>query len=85
MQTAFYPITGGQDIITMNGEPWKHCRSVFNPGFQPSYLVSQVPGIVQEVMVYREILYERCREQKLFQLDPITLNLTMDVIARATL
>jgi cytochrome P450 len=29
----FYPITGGPDLIFINGELWKKSRSVFNPSF----------------------------------------------------
>ena len=81
----FYPITGGPDLIFMNGEQWKKSRSVFNPGFNPRYLVSQVPAIVEEVVTFQEILREASQSGKIFQLDPVTLNLTLDVIARITL
>ena len=81
----FYPITGGQDLIFMNGEQWKKSRSVFNPGFNPRYLVSQVPAIVEEVVTFKAILRNAAQQGVVFQLDPVTLNLTLDVIARITL
>ena len=81
----FRPVTGGADLIFMNGEQWKKGRSVFNPGFNPKYLISQVPAIVEEVVTFQSILRNACQEAQVFQLDPVTLNLTLDVIARITL
>ena len=81
----FYPVTGGPDLILMNGETWKKGRSVFNPGFNPSYLVSQVPAIVEEIVTFQHILRAASHHGHTFQLDPVTLNLTLDVIARITL
>ncbi|KAL8732667.1 MAG: hypothetical protein Q9166_002643 [cf. Caloplaca sp. 2 TL-2023] len=81
----FRPITGGQDLIFMNGETWKKGRSVFNPGFNPSHLISQVPAIVEEVITFKDILQTFYQKGRAFQLDPVTLNLTLDVIARITL
>lgn len=81
----FYPITGGPDLIFMNGEQWKRSRNIFNPGFNPSYLVSQVPAIVEEMITFKETLRNACQKGEVFQLDRVTLNLTLDVIARITL
>ena len=81
----FYPITGGPDLIFMNGEQWKKSRSIFNPGFNPGYLVSQVPAIIEEVVTFTCILRDRCKRGEMFQMDPVTLNMTLDVISRLTL
>ena len=85
LMDLFYPITGGPDLIFTNGEQWKKSRGVFNPGFNPSYLVSQLPAIVEEVAIFKTILQDASQQEKAFQLDPVTLNLTLDVIARITL
>ena len=81
----FYPVTGGPDLIFMNGEQWKTSRSLFNPGFNPAYLVSQVPAIVEEVVTFTKILRDHYGQGQMFQLDPVTLNMTLDVISRLTL
>ena len=80
----FRPITGGDTLVFMNGEEWKKSRSIFNPGFGPSYLVTQVPAVVEEVIIF-ETLRNACQQEKIFQLDPVTLNLTLDVITRISL
>lgn len=69
----------------MNGEQWKTSRSIFNPGFNPAYLVSQVPAIVEEVVTFTKILRDHYGQGQMFQLDPVTLNMTLDVISRLTL
>ena len=81
----FYPITGGPDIIFMNGEQWRKSRQVFNPGFAPGYLLRQVPAIVEEVVIFQNALREHSKSCRIVQLDPITLDLTLDVIVRITL
>ena len=81
----FRPITGGNTLVFMNDEEWKKSRSIFNPGFSPNYLATQIPAIVEEVISFKETLREACQQGKIFQLDPVTLNLTLDVIVRTTL
>ena len=59
--------------------------SIFDPGFNPAYLVSQVPAIVEEVFTFTKILRDRYGQGQVFRLDPVTLNMTLDVISRLTL
>ena len=81
----FLPITGGANLFTMPEEQWKSWRAIFNPGFSTSYILEQVPNLVEEVSVYCEILREHARKQDIFSLDETTLNLTMDIIGTVTL
>lgn len=81
----FYPVTGGPDLIFMNGEEWKKSRSILNPGFNPAYLVSQIPAIVEEIVTFTKILRDHYGQGQVYQLDPVTLNMTLDVISRLTL
>ena len=81
----FDPIIGGPNMFTLEGEQWKVWRTIFNPGFNPTYLSSVIPAIVEETMTYCEILREHCHKGDVFQLDPMTINLTLDVIGRVTL
>lgn len=85
LMDVFHPITGGPDLIFMNGEQWKRSRSIFNPAFNPSYLVGRVPAIVEEVVTFKEKLRNFCQTGEMIQLDPVTLDLTLDVIVRITL
>ena len=79
------PITGQSDLITMEGEQWKVWRNTFNPGFSAAHMMSLVPSILEETLVFRDILRERALKGEVFPLTETTTNLTMDVIGRVTL
>ena len=81
----FLPITGGANLFTMPEEQWKPWREIFNPGFSANYILEQLSHIVQEVLVYCDILREHARHGDIFSLDETTLNLTMDIIGAVTL
>lgn len=40
------PLTGEYDLVTMEGELWKTWRSIYNPGFSSSHLMTLVPDIM---------------------------------------
>ena len=85
LRSFLYPLTGGDDLVSMEGETWKHWRSIFNPGFSAGHLMTLVPGIMKDVLTFCAILREHAEKKDLFQLDYITIKLTMDVIGRVTL
>ena len=85
LRSFLYPLTGGNDLVTMEKDVWKHWRGIFNPGFSAGHLMTLVPGIMKDVLTFREILREHAERNELFQLDLITLKLTVDVIGRVTL
>ena len=78
-------INGGPSLQTMHGATWKEWRSLLNPGFAPSYMTRQASALVDEVMVFCELLQDRAKRGDMFQLEEYTLRLTFDVIARITL
>ncbi|KAL4944987.1 hypothetical protein BDV06DRAFT_209855 [Aspergillus oleicola] len=78
-------ITGGPSLISMHGETWKRWRALFNPGFNPAYLIGLAPGIVDEVELFCERLRIKARESKIFLLEELTLRLTVDTICAVAL
>ncbi|RMJ28726.1 Cytochrome P450 [Aspergillus sp. HF37] len=78
-------ITGGPSLISMHGETWKQWRSLFNPGFNPAYLIGLAPAIADNVAVFCEQLRKRACEKELFRLEPLTLKLTVDTICSVAL
>lgn len=62
------PVTGGPNLISMNGDEWKFWRSMFNPGFSPGAMLNSVPHIVDSVLVFREKLFQMVRKG-MFSLD----------------
>lgn len=84
MQKGMHRITGGPDILSMNGPEWKFWRSMFNPGFSKASMKAQVGTIVDSVELYCQNLQERAGGG-LFLLGDLTAKLTMDVIVKITL
>lgn len=81
----FLSITGGPNLFTMPEEQWKPWREIFHSGFSASYILEQVPHIVQEVLVYCEILRQHARKGDIFSLDETSLRLAMNIIGTVTL
>ncbi|KUI57505.1 hypothetical protein VP1G_04778 [Cytospora mali] len=78
------PITGGPNLITMNGDEWKYWRSLFNPGFSTGAMLNNVPHIVDSVLVFREKLIGMVGKG-MFSLDELATKLTMEIILKVTL
>ncbi|KAK8085849.1 hypothetical protein PG997_007120 [Apiospora hydei] len=56
MSRLMRQVTGGPDLLSMDGEEWKHCRSLFNPGFSTGAMSNNVPHIVDSMLVFRQKL-----------------------------
>lgn len=78
------PITRGQDLSSMEGQEWKSWRRVFAAGFSASSVAELVPGIVEEVDGFREVL-RQAEGGEIVLLDEKAINVTMDVIGRVAL
>lgn len=85
LRNFFGPIAGKYDLITMEGPLWKKWRGVFNPGFGAAYLTTLVPEIIEEALVFCEVMKERAASGAMFQLKPLTDNFTVDVIGKLVL
>lgn len=68
----------------MNGQEWKYWRSLFNPGFAPQYLLDQVPGVVDSVLIFCDKLQERAGTG-MFCLEDIATRMTVDIIMKVVL
>ncbi|KAL1848728.1 hypothetical protein Daus18300_013518 [Diaporthe australafricana] len=78
------PVTGGPDLLTMNGEEWKDWRSLFNPGFSTGAMLNNVPHIVDSVLVFRKKLIQMTG-RGIFPLDKLATKLTTEIILKVTL
>ncbi|KAL8726425.1 MAG: hypothetical protein Q9181_006054 [Wetmoreana brouardii] len=75
-------MTGGMDLVTLEGQQWKTWRTVFNPGFSLNHLMTMVPHILEDVLVFCEILEQRAASGEIFSMDPLTTNLSLGIIGR---
>jgi len=81
----FKPITGGPNLFDMREHEWKPWRAVFSKAFSTEHVLSLIPEMVDETMVYSETLRRLAEEKKLFHLDLVTLRFTIDVIGKTIL
>jgi cytochrome P450 len=79
------PMTGGLTIFDLGEKEWRPWRAVFNKGFQNEYIMSIVPSMVEETMVYAETLCGLAAAGTMCFLDPITLRFAIDMIGRTIL
>ena len=85
VRNFMYPLTGNNDLVTMEGQLWKDWRSVFSPGFSANHLITLVPRILQAVSTFSEVLGEHAKMKDMFSLEGATISMTMDVIGIVTL
>ncbi|KAF2764349.1 cytochrome P450 [Teratosphaeria nubilosa] len=78
-------MAGEGDLISSEGAVWKRWRTIFNPGFAAGHLMTLVPGIVDDTVVFCEKLSEHAADGKVFRLEEDAMRLTVDVIGKVSL
>ena len=81
----FKPICGGPNMFDLREKEWKPWRAVFSRGFSADHVLSLVPGMVDETVVYCETLQSHALKKDMFHLDLTTLRFTIDVIGKTIL
>ena len=81
----FRPICGGPSMFDLPEEKWKPWRAIFSKGFSSDHVLSLVPGMVDETLVYCDTLRSLARQGDMFFLDTTTLRFTIDVIGKTIL
>lgn len=88
-RTFLEPLTDNLDMTSADGKQSKVWRSRFNPSFSPRNITMLIPELIDEIVVFRELLAGMAGPQgqwgDVFQLEERTTNLTFDVILRATM
>ena len=79
------PMTGGMDLTTLEGREWKTRRNIFNPGFSANHLMTMTPEMIKDILIFCRKLEQRGASNDLFPLDPLTINLNLDIIGRIAL
>ena len=81
----FKPICGGPSMFDLPQEKWKPWRAIFSRGFSADHILSLVPAMVDETVVYCETLRQLAQKKEMFYLDLMTLRFTIDVIGKTIL
>lgn len=85
MKKFIQPLAGSKNLLTMENPEWKYWRSIFNPGFSASHLMSLAPSMVDSLVVFREILGEIADSGRMCRLEEIATRLTFDIIGNVSL
>ena len=69
------PVIGTESMITLEGEHWQKLRKMFNPAFSQGHLEKLVPGIVDETLIFVDILNEAAKSDnnEVLMLDALTV------------
>jgi len=78
-------IGGPGNMVSSEGLEWKKWRSAFNPGFAASHLMSLVPLIVDDVLIFNDIMEKHAENDDVFRMERATTSLTVDIIGKVVL
>jgi cytochrome P450 len=72
-------------MLLSDREQWKQSRTLFNPGFSISHLMTLVPSIVEDTLIFYKLLDKIAEKQEIVQLDHMTAHLTIDIMGHLIL
>ncbi|KIW20676.1 hypothetical protein PV08_01253 [Exophiala spinifera] len=75
-------LLGRDNMVGLDGQRWKFLRSIFNPGFSASHLISLVPFIVDSTLIFLDILHEKAKTNEFLSLDALSTSYTIDIIGK---
>ncbi|KAK4908195.1 hypothetical protein LTR49_022881 [Elasticomyces elasticus] len=78
-------IAGPDDMVASDGELWRKWRTIFNPGFSSSHLMSLVPGIVDDSLVFCDVMRKHADNGNPFRLEETVTRVTVDIIGKVVL
>ena len=73
---------GSQNMAAANGAMWRKARTIYNPGFATPHLMTVMPNIVEDVLVFHKVLSKLAESQEVFQMESVAMKLSFDVIGR---
>ncbi|KAH8673503.1 cytochrome P450 [Xylariales sp. PMI_506] len=76
---------GEANIVSLEGHSWKQVRSMFNPGFSATNVMTMADYIVDACLEFKNVWRELASKGDLIELDEYTTRLTIDIIGKATL
>lgn len=82
---AIWPLAGTENLVSMNGPQHKRWRAIFNPGFSNAHLMTLVDGIVDDSLIFTDILAKHADAKDIFSLEEVATKATVDIIGRVVL
>jgi hypothetical protein len=80
-----FKLLGRNNMVSLEGEHWKSLRSIFNPGFATAHLMTLVPYIVDQSLVFCAVLRESAASGSLIEMEELATRLTVDIIGKVVL
>jgi cytochrome P450 len=78
-------LIGPQGMVMTNGSMWKKSRSLFNPGFSLPHLMTLVPTIVDQGLIYFRKIGEHADSGEVRPIDEDLAHLTIDIMGHVIL
>ena len=76
---------GPHNMVSVEGATWKNLRTMFNPGFSATHLMTLVPYIVDSSLVFYDVLRQKAETNELIGLEELGTRLTIDIIGKVVL
>ena len=80
-----HKLLGRNNMVSLEGEQWKALRSMFNPGFASAHLMTLVPYIIDQSLVFCAVLRESAESGALVEMEELATRLTVDIIGKVVL
>jgi cytochrome P450 len=78
-------LVGQHNMLVLEGAEWKMQRAMYSPGFQSSHLMTLVPYVLDSTVLFADLLKEKAKTGKVFELEEAAMRLTVDIIGKVTL
>lgn len=85
LRNFLQPLKGKEDLVTLEDAAWKRWRGIFNPGFSANHISTLMPGMFEEVKIFKSLLKKHARNGDTFYLEEASLSLTIDIIGRVVM
>lgn len=76
-------MVGTKSLFSTQGAEWTKQRSWFAPAFSLQHILTLVPGMVEEALVFKKKLEGFAESGEVFSMNEATMKLTIDVIGRS--
>lgn len=75
-------LVGTKSLFSTEGVEWQRQRSWFSPAFSMTHLLTLIPGMVKETLVFKENLVKFAVSGETFKMGDETSQLAIDIIGR---
>ena len=78
-------IVGKTSMIYTEGPQWKKSRTLFNPGFSAGHLMTLIPSIVDDVLIFCNVLDGLAKSGRVTPIEDKLARLTIDIMGHIVL